>query len=204
MEIIRAGLDDMDIFCREKLDYGACCFYTDDKACNYYFMIKGREATLFANHNLYIDEAIDVFLFYSGFVTLIKDPEGLVLREKASDKFALLDISKIQPSQFYINERKLTNCKRWIKSQSDIMIPTSVIDGNVIALDGHTRLRAALDLGYKHAYGYADNCGEYITHFVEETRKRDVFDVSNMKILSDERYKVKWHDYCDEFFRNAT
>ena len=36
MEIIRAGLHDTDVFDKSKLDFGGCCFFTEDKLNRYY------------------------------------------------------------------------------------------------------------------------------------------------------------------------
>jgi len=79
MDIIRAGLNDTDVFSKDELDFGGCCFFSVDKAFRYFFRIKGREATLFANTKQYISQAIEKFLFYSSFITSIKDEGGQTL-----------------------------------------------------------------------------------------------------------------------------
>lgn len=200
MKIIRAEINDRDIFNEEELKYGACCFYTEDRDTRYFFKIKSQEATLHANKQIFIDEVIDEFLFYSGFVTLVKDCDGNILYERKGIKAELFEISRIQPSQFYINERKLMNCRQWIKEKKDIMIPISMIDGKAVSLDGHTRLRAAIDLGYDYVYVYHEKCDEYIYYFVNEAIRRNIFSVSDMDIVKDEEYKFKWHKFCNEFF----
>ena len=106
MKILRAGHNSTNIFSKQQLDYGACCFYSEDKACKYFFEISNREAKLFTNTNQYITEAIEEFLFYSGFVTIIKDENDNILYSKDVPQPYWLEISKIQPSQFYINQQK--------------------------------------------------------------------------------------------------
>ena len=71
MKIIRAGANDTDMFNQDKLNLGACCFFTEDRQNKYFFKIENREATLFTDSQLYIPEAINKFLFYSGFVSVI-------------------------------------------------------------------------------------------------------------------------------------
>ena len=154
MEIIRAEINDTDMFTKRELDYGACCFFTDDRVFRYFFKINGKEATLYTNTEQYISETIELFLFYSSFILLIKDKDGRILAERTHNQPYLLEISKIQPSQFYINESKLESCKTWLKSPEDIYIPIVIKDGKIISLDGHTRLRAALDLGYYSVFVY--------------------------------------------------
>lgn len=202
MNIIRAELDDTDLFDRKQLDNGACCFYTEDKSSKYYFEIIGQNAILHTDENQFIDEVINEFLFYSGFITTIHDSSGQLLKERSIGKLDLMQITNIQPSQFYVNERKLINCQKWIKKQKDIIIPIAIINDKIVSLDGHTRLRAALYLGYSHAYIYQEDYDDCIIHFVNEAVKRNIANVTDMAIISDEEYKLKWHKYCDDFFAN--
>ena len=85
MKLIRAGASDTDVFSKDELGFGACCFYAEDKSFKYFFEIKGREATLYANTELHTRQAIDECLFYSGFITSIKDRTGSILFAKKRD-----------------------------------------------------------------------------------------------------------------------
>ena len=200
MKIIRADLNDTDIFSRSELDFGACCFFSEDRNCKYFFAINGQGATLFTDADKYISEAIEEFLFYSGFILSIKDKHGCILAARTPSQPYLLEISKIQPSQFYINERKLESCKKWIKKTEDIFIPIAIKDDKNISLDGHTRLRAALDLGYTSVFVYPDEHDDVIFYFSDEAIRRQIYSVSDMELVSDEEYKLKWNKYCDDLF----
>jgi len=200
MNIIRAGLNDTDIFSKDELDFGGCCFFSEDKAYRYFFRIKGLEATLFANTKQYISQAVEEFLFYSGFITSIKDERGNTLMSRTPSEPYLYEISKIQPSQFYISEIKLNNCKKWITKADDIIVPIVIKNGTSISLDGHTRMRAALDLGFNSVYVYPDEFEETIFHFVSEAIKRQINTVSDMEIISNEEYEIKWNKFCDDLF----
>lgn len=202
MKIIRASLDDTDLFDKNHLDFGACCFYSEDRKCKYFFSINKQEATLYMSEEQFVDEAIDEFVFYSGFVTTIRNSDGRVLKERNVGKLAPCLISEIQPSQFYISELKLQNCKKWLTNQSGLMIPVVVKDGKTIALDGHTRLRAALDLGFETAQIFSEEYDDYIFTFANEAIRRGIRSVSDMEIVSAEEYKIKWHKYCDDIFGN--
>ncbi|GHV41919.1 hypothetical protein FACS189490_09780 [Clostridia bacterium] len=206
MEILRAELSYTDLFTVEQLSNGACCFYTEDKLFKYYFAINGETAVLVTNdaEKLFVDDAIGEFLWYSGFVSAVLDESGGVIQSKSPVDLRPFGIAAIQPSQFYINELKLTNCKKWIKSASDVKIPVAEICGATVALDGHTRLFAALDLGFSHIYVYEEEPPEHIEAFVAEARKRGIGSVSDMELLSAEEYIVKWHKYCDDFFNSET
>ena len=166
----------------------------------YIFEITGREATLFAESRCHVNEAVEEFLYRSGFVTSIRDASGGILVQREPVKLELVEISAIRPSQFYISTSKLALCKRWIRGRDDVMIPIAWMGGEAVALDGHTRMRAALDLGYRDVYTYCEDAGEYIPRFVNEAAKRGVMRVADMEVLCDEDYEIKWHRYCDDFF----
>jgi hypothetical protein len=200
MKIVRAGVNDTDIFSEHELNHGACCFYTEDRSFKYYFEIRGREATFFANTDQYISQAIDEFLFYSGFIVLIKDTCGRTLASRTPNEPYLCEISKIQPSQFYVNKEKLHSCKKWIQDHEDIIIPIVHREGKIISLDGHTRLRAAHDLGYTSVYIYISSYDETIFYFVDEAIKRGIYSVADMEVVSGEDYKLKWDQFCDDLF----
>ena len=112
----------------------------------------------------------------------------------------LCEISKIQPSQFYINKSKLERCKEWVKSSKDIVIPIAVINGSTIALDGHTRLRVALEMGFPSVYVEHDEYDECYNFFVNETIKRGITSVHDMEIISDSEYEIKWNKFCEKYF----
>ncbi len=69
---------------------------------------------------------IDEFLFYSGFISHIETVDGRIIYHQPKKKIISLEISKIQPSQLYINEKKLDRLLTWIKS------PEETVDGRII------------------------------------------------------------------------
>lgn len=200
MKIIRADINDTAIFDNDELRFGGCCFFTEDRLCKYFFRINGREATLFKSSDKYIPQVIDEFLFYSGFIATIHDEKGIILLERKPSEAYLCEIDKLQPSQFYINKTKLENCKRWIKSQDDIFAPIVISEGRTILQDGHTRVRAAIELGYTCINVYPEEHTSYILDFVDEAVKRQINSISDMQLLDDDEYRVKWHGFCDAFF----
>jgi hypothetical protein len=204
MKIKRAGVNDTDLFTDEQLKFGACCFYSEDRALKYVFEINGQEARLLTSTDQYVNLVIDEFLFYSGFVTTIKNKDGYVIAEKAQVRPYMYEISKIQPSQFYISKTKLENCKKWIKSPEDIFIPIIVEDGVHISLDGHTRMKAALDFGYPYVLVYPDKYDKSIFYFVDEAIKRNVTSIFDIDVVSDMEYALKWDKFCDDLFERIT
>ena len=143
MIILRARPEDTDLFTPRELDHGACCFYTEDRTARYRFCISDREAVLDGD-SAFEQEAIDAFLFYSGFVSRVCAADGRLLRVREAATLEWHDILDIKPSQFFISRPKLAACRSWIASAGDVCIPVAEIDGALVAQDGHTRLRAAL------------------------------------------------------------
>ena len=75
-------------------------------------------------------------------------------------------IEEIQPSQFYVDEDKIEAVKTFITSPKDIIIPVMKENGKYISLDGHTRLAAAIELGYDEVIAFCTEAGDYIFDFV--------------------------------------
>ena len=61
-----------------------------------------------------------------------------------------LKLKDIQPSQFYISEKKLHDIEAWLNPE-DLSgfepIPVKILDGVPVMTDGHTRAAAALRAG---------------------------------------------------------
>ncbi|MCL2235515.1 MAG: hypothetical protein FWB98_03615 [Defluviitaleaceae bacterium] len=202
MKILRAGFDDLDIFREDELNFGGCCFYSEDRAFRFYFEIDGQEATLHANTDQYLKKATDNFLFYSGFVNVVRDDKGNKIAAGDVGQLQMLEISQIQPSQFFVSQKKLEGCRKWITRPEDVKIPVVEWKGKRVSLDGHTRLRVALDMGFTHVYTYPEEYDGYTFQFAEEAEKHGILTISHVEVIGDEEYKIKWNKYCKDFFAN--
>lgn len=201
MDIIRASKNDTDLFDASRLSHAACCFYTEDRTGRFFFeIVNHTEAIVHHENDTYINEAIDEFLFYSGFISKIRNNSGEIIRYIPEKCFQKIPITDIQPSQFYINERKLNECKLWIKSEADIRIPVTRSSGELISLDGHTRMKAARDMGFDYALVFEEDTSEYIFDFAAMAKEKDIMNVDDMPVVSDEEYTIKWHNFCDNYF----
>jgi len=196
-------------------------FQSEDGNLQYRFQINGQKARLFANTaertakkgggvagfcaakaTECIPEAIEEFLFYAGFITTITDETEAILHKRADPCPYLADLSEIQPSQFFINEKKLADCKKWIKSYKDIFIPIVSRAGRLIAQDGHTRMKAALELNFRQIYVYPEEHSSYIFAFADEAISRGITGIKDMPIITNEEYQEKWHKFCEAFFKS--
>lgn len=68
-----------------------------------------------------------------------------------------IEISKIQPSQFYISKDKVI-----INNESDVIIPLIKFNDRYISLDGHTRLYIANKKNFNKIHGFFTETDNYI------------------------------------------
>ena len=174
----------------------------EDEVYEYAFDILNQEqALLYASTDHYLDEVIEEFLFYSGFIHVIKDQQGTLLYEAPPKKRFKVLLSEIQPSQFYINEKKLTELATWVKSDKDILIPVTKFQGQWVALDGHTRLKLAQLLNIKEVYAYEEETDAYIEDFVLFCKEQQKDSIYDLPIISETEYEVLWNQFCENYFK---
>lgn len=144
---------------------------------------------------------INEFLFYSGFISHIETVNGRIVYHQPKKKIISLEISKIQPSQLYINEKKLDRLLTWIKSPEEIIIPVIRRGTQWVSIDGHTRLKAAQLLGFKQIYVYVDEFEPYIDDFIQFCQQDKKFTIYDLPVISNEDYQIQWCLFCDQYFQ---
>ena len=87
----------------------------------------------------------------------------------------MLNIDDIQPSQFYIDEMKLSAVKTFIHEPDDIVIQVTPNDDRYISLDGHTRLFLAAQKEYKAIRAVISEPDDCILTFLAEVKRRGVY-----------------------------
>ena len=116
-----------------------------------------------------------------------------------------LKLTDLQPSQFYISEKKLRDVESWL-TVPDLSgfeaIPVKLLDGAPVMTDGHTRAAAALRAGLERVpliWDTDELDWEMYRRCVEECRKRGVDSPSKLteRILSEAEYAEKWDRWCD-------
>lgn len=142
------------------------------------------------------------FHFYSEHISTIVDEQGQVLKSYPKKEMKKVSIDTLMPSQFMIDENKYQACKTFVSSDKDLMIPVikDVLSGHYVILDGHTRLKVALDQGVSEAYVFETKANASIFKFVEEARKRKILHVQDMKVVDGDTYQKDWNQWCDAFF----
>lgn len=116
-----------------------------------------------------------------------------------------LKLRELQPSQFYISEKKLSDVGNWFNS-NDLAgfepIPVKMLDDSLVITDGHTRAVAALLAGLESVPLIWDNDEldwKMYRRCVEECRMRGIHSPEDLleRIISEADYHEKWHKWCD-------
>lgn len=156
-------------------------------------VVRGLEPSVFP-------EVIELFRFFAEHICCFYDEAGRLVREYPTVKLFWVDLSEIQPSQFYVDEEKLAAVKTFVTQPEDIVVPVIRGETGYISLDGHTRLAQALELGFDKVMAFQTQAGEYIKDFVREAQNRGIFSPYELKLLSHEEYEVQWNQFCEAFF----
>ena len=116
-----------------------------------------------------------------------------------------LTLSDLQPSQFYVSEKKLRAVESWF-DPADLSvfrpIPVKLIDGLPVMTDGHTRAAAALRAGLA-AVPLVPETDELDWDMyracVKACRERRVFSPADLlsRIVPEEDYRLLWDRWCD-------
>ena len=116
-----------------------------------------------------------------------------------------LQIVDIQPSQFYISEKKIENIQKWFRvddlSNFD-PVPIKLLNGNIIFTDGHTRAFVAYNAGVMKIPLIWDKDRldwEAYQICVDACKNRRIRSIENLKdkILPESEYTKHWNGWCD-------
>ena len=115
-------------------------------------------------------------------------------------------LTELQPSQFYISEKKLREINEWFRPEDRSNfepIPVKLLDGLPVMTDGHTRAVAALLAGLDAVplVWDADELDwDMYRRCVEECRCRGVSSPADLlgRVISETEYGEKWDRWCDE------
>lgn len=116
-----------------------------------------------------------------------------------------LTLKNLQPSQFYISEKKLEDIESWFNpndSSNFDPIPIKLLDGKPVMTDGHTRAVAAIKAGLELVslvWDEDDLDWDMYRACVSACRDQNIFSSRDLldRIISKEEYKEKWDKWCD-------
>ena len=149
-------------------------------------------------------ELAEGFRFYAGHITDFYDEAGTLLLSLPPVERWEVDIDALQPSQFSVDEDKCAAVDTFLHTAADLVIPvTELADGTLCTMDGHTRLYAAWRKGIRRAMVFRasdQDMAAGIADFAAEARKRGIFHIRDMALLSHEEQEEQWDGWCDAYF----
>lgn len=163
-------------------------------------IIDQDSAVVFHDPEVNVSELIDEFRFYAEHIVNFYDGDMRLLKSFAPLEIFSMKTEDIQPSQFFVDMDKVAAIAGFIKGADDIIIPVVRAKELLVSCDGHTRLYYATAQGYTTVRAFFTDPGDYLEWFVQEARRRGVYSPHDLRPLPHEEYKVKWHQFCDEFF----
>ncbi|MBQ6867020.1 MAG: hypothetical protein IJO15_09300, partial [Clostridia bacterium] len=116
-----------------------------------------------------------------------------------------LTLKDLQPSQFYISERKQASVEAWF-DPADLSnfepIPVKELDGVPVITDGHTRAVAALRVGVDRVplvWDTDELDWRLYRACVTACRRRGILSPADLltRIISAEEYVEQWDAWCD-------
>ena len=201
MEIKRINTYDDNRFSQIVL-YQHGCFLVDGKPyeveiiSDYEAIISGVDQAVYA-------EIIEEFRFYTPHITRFYDRDGQIVKEYPCTQLLTLRLDQIQPSQFFVDEDKITAISSFIHKPQDIIIQVLPNEDRFISLDGHTRLYYAVMKGWECVRAVVESSDDLVYKFVTEAQKRGIYTPKEMTLVSHDEYEEKWNRFCDQFFAEA-
>ena len=143
---------------------------------------------------------IEYFRYYSPHILNFFDENDKKIISFEKKPVLTLEVDKIQPSQFYIDENKVNALENFIKNSKDIVIQVVKSDEGYICVDGHTRLFIAFLNNFKTVHAIETEFDDDTNYFVSQVKKRNIFTIKDLKLVSHNDYKNLWIDFCNSYF----
>lgn len=183
------------------LQHGA--FQIDDQHAVEVVIVNSDSAQIRgAIEHVSITDVIDEFRHYSEHIVKFYDDHDNLLAQFPKPDIFNVQVSNIQPSQFYVDCDKVNAMEQIITQAEDIVIPLIKYNNRLASLDGHTRLYIACRRNYQQVCGFYSSAGNYITDFINEAIARKITSPNDLIPLSHDDYSVRWLGYCREYFNN--
>ncbi len=177
-------------------------FLVDDKYKCSFRIIDKDSAIVYFDREIDVYELIDEFRFYAEHIINFYDENMKLIKAFPPIEIFYVNIKDIQPSQFFVDMDKVNAIATFIESEEDIYIPLAKIEDGFVSVDGHSRIYYAATKGYRRVKAFITEPGDYLKGFVEEARKRKIYSPYDLELIPHEEYNIKWHKFCDDFFKD--
>ena len=119
----------------------------------------------------------------------------------------VLPFSEIQPSQFFLSEKKLEEIETWFDQEELKPLPVKRLEGKWFLTDGHSRTFTAYLRGRSEIPVYFDRDDinlKFYSNCIRCCKEKNIKSIADLKdrILSDEAYQTEWIDWCKRSFES--
>lgn len=166
-------------------------------------IISSHEAIVRGCKQDFYPSLIEEFRFFAPHITVFYDEDKNIIKEHSPVELLSIPLKSIQPSQFFVDEEKLSAVSTFLTNPDDIIIQVLRQGDTYISLDGHTRLFYAVQRGWTHVRAIEEESADYIYGFVGEAKKQGIFSPYDLAVISHEQYEIKWNKFCDDFFNQS-
>ena len=156
-------------------------------------VVRGTDPAVFA-------ALIETFRFHAPHICRFYSETGSPVASFPAPEILEVDMDNIQPSQFFVDEEKLAAVRSFIRQPEDVIIQVIPYGDRYISLDGHTRLYAAAQDGFRTVRAVLSETDDWVWPFVREAEKRKILRPRDLILLSHDEYKIQWNQYCDSVF----
>ena len=153
-------------------------------------VITGEDKNLF-------ETVIETFRYYAEHITIFIDDRSNIVKKYPDVKLFRVNLYDIQPSQLFVNENKLEAVSTFVNTSEDVVIPLMENKGELISLDGHTRMKAAELKGIETVYGLRSHDEDYGVDFSRIAKRRNITSIKDVKVLNDKDYDRAWIQFCE-------
>lgn len=117
-----------------------------------------------------------------------------------------IDLKEITPEQLTIDRVKLERVNSWIEKPEDVVISCVKIGNNIVSIDGHSRLVATYNKGFRYVYAYIEpdngNTQFYKTcmKWCEEQGILKIEDLAKRVVAPEEHERI-WINRCQTYLK---
>jgi len=117
-----------------------------------------------------------------------------------------IDIDAITPEQLTIDEVKLDKVSSWIEKPEDIVVSCVKIGNRIVSIDGHSRLVAAYNKGFKYVYAYLEPDNDSIEFYktcMKWCEEEGIFTVKDLtkRVVSPKDHEELWGNRCQAYLK---
>lgn len=119
----------------------------------------------------------------------------------------VLPFSEIQPSQFFLSEKKLEEIATWFDQEELKPLPVKRWEGKWFLTDSHSRAFTAYLRGRSEIPIYFDRDDinlKFYSNCIRLCQEKSILSIADLKdrILSEEAYQTEWLDWCKKTFES--